>query len=485
MKTILNVIKKELPPAAFAVKTALFVMLITAFVSCAKDADSFRNERRVTGKVSFLDVLNARTLIIGGEESSLKSDGSISVAPGSSLFKVTEDGVIQEIRYWQIDTIYVETEDGMDIEIDSVEMTTIIYPVHIFNVTDDYLIVSFNEENEGDQHHPYEYDFLVRKSDGAVYEMPPGRRPVSYFSHYNRMFANEDVSSSIQSDQQGHIYFMGAGDIYKLNLLNPENLTLEQLTTGGHTGEGVSNYRVNADGHIIYNSAGISTERITRIRYSNGGLAYPEKRIVPFWVGFDNNFYFSYTPPYSLEESMMPVIERMQVEDGQATYEPAGIIDHPEAELTYLENSYVFKIRNHNKIVIMELNDHMEQAGKVVAEVYNSEGTVKTFLMSELGLTSVNIGISSDNYYYITGMDNNQPVILRVDPSVFPHNAGHLVPRGELDIYEMVVSADDYITFHALRMSDGKVIIGTISPSGTVNELDEIGTEIMQLARIR
>lgn len=485
MGTIFKKKVKLLPVAAIAFKTALFSMLIATFVSCEKDADSFRHETRVSGKVSFLDVLDARALIIGGEESSLKSDGPVSVAPGSSLFKVTEDGVIQEIRYWQIDTVYIETEKGTDIEIDSVEMTTIIYPVHVFNVTDDYLIVSFNEENEDDIYHPWEYDFLVRKSDGAVYEMPPGRRPVTYFSHFNQMFANEDVSSAIQSDLHGNVYFMGAGDIYKLSLLNPQNLTLEQLTTGGNTGEGVMNYRVNGDGHIVFSSGGISTQSVTRIRYNGGGLAYPEKSIVPYWVGFDNNFYFSYTPPYSLQESMMPVIGKMQIENDQVNYETTGIIDHPESELTYLESSYIFKMKNINKIVVMQLKDNMEERGKVVAEVYNSEGSIRAFPMSELGLTSIKIGISSDNYYYITGMDNNQPVILKVDPSIFPHSAEHLVPKGELDIYEMVVSADDYITFHGLRMSDGKTITGTISPDGTVNEMEEIGTAIMQLAKIQ
>ncbi len=84
-------------------------------------------------------------------------------------------------------------------------------------------------------------------------------------------------------------------------------------------------------------------------------------------------------------------------------------------KLTYLESSYIFKMKNLNKIVVMQLNDHM----------------------------------------------------------------------GEPDIYEMVVSADDHITFHGLRMSDGKTITGTISPDGTVNEMEQIGTGIMWLVKIQ
>ena len=119
------------------------------------------------------------------------------------------------------------------------------------------------------------------------------------------------------------------------------------------------------------------------------------------------------------------------------------------------------------------------------AEVYNNEGTVKAFSTDALGITSISIGVSSDNYYYISGMDGNQPVLLRVDPSVFPHQAEHLLPRGSHDIYKMVVTSDDFVAFHALRMSDGNIIIGEISPSGVVTELDDIGTEVIQLVRIQ
>jgi hypothetical protein len=461
----------------------LYIFIIT-ITGCEK-TESFRNETRIEGKISFIDVLNARALILGGEESQLKSDGGLNVAPGSSLFKITEDGVVQEIKYWQIDTIYIETETGIRVETDSLELTTIIYPVYIFEASDNYLIICFDEENENDPTHPYEHDFLIRKSDGAVFELPPGRRPETRWTHYNQMFRNEDASVLIQQDTDENIYFLGGGDIQKLSTQNPDHLTIHQLTTGGHTGEGVMNYRVNGDGHIVFNSGGISTPSSTRVRFGGGGLAYPEKNIVPFWLGFDNSFYYSYKPEYSPGGANYPVIEKLVVGSGEITHQPVGAVAHPDAEHTSLMRSFIFKIRNANKIVVMGFGTDMWQGGQMAAEVYNSEGIIKPFKTGDLGITSINIGVSSDNFYYVSGLDGNQPVLLKVDPSGFPHQAEHLLPKGSHDIYKMVVTQDDYVVFHALRMSDGNVITGEISPAGVVTELEDIGTGVLQLVQIQ
>jgi hypothetical protein len=464
--------------------TFLSIFLLVTMSGCEK-TESFRNETRVEGKMSFLDVISARALMLGGKAGTLKSDGSLQVGPGSSLFKITEEGIIQEIKYWQIDTIYIETEDGIEIEIDSTELTNVIYPVHIFDASDDYLIICFDEEKEGDTHHPYEYEFLIRKSDGAVFELPPGRRPLTRWTHYNQMFRNEEASVVIQHDPSDNIYYLGGGDIQKLSTQNPDNLTLHQLTTGGHTGEGVMNYRVNGDGHIIFKSGGISTASSTRIRNSNGQLQYPEKDIIPFWRGFDNSFYYSFKPEYSPGGDNYPVIEKLSVNNGNVSYDRIGAVVHADAEHTALVNSFIFKVKNANKIVVLGFGTDMWQGGIMGAEVYNSEGVIKAFTIDDLGITSINMGISSDNYYYVSGLDGNQPVLLKIDPSGFPHQVESLLPRGSHDLYKMVVTADDYVFFHALRMSDGNIIIGEISPGGTVTELEDIGTDVLQLVRIQ
>ena len=460
--------------------------LIFMFTTCNKNDDNFFEERRVQGKISFLDVMDARALILGGDGDNLKSAGLASDTLGNTIFKITEEGVVQEVTYWQVDTIYTETEDGMQIKIDSVELTNTLYPVHIFNADDNHLIVCFDQITEEDPNGYIELEYLVRKSDGAVFELPMGYRPQTGWSHFNQMFKNEESSVLIQQDEAGYIYFVGKGDIIKLSTQNPENVTFQQITSTEVSGEGVSNYRVNGAGHIIFNSEGISTPRVTRIRFSNGGLAYPDKNITPFWLGFDNNFYFSYTPAYQAGVPSMPVIEKLTIDNGQINYEMIGEVNHPDADLTYLGiNSCIFRMRAVNKIVVMDFGDPMEQIGDVVAEVYNTENQVKAFSMDELGITTIDIGLCSDNYYYLAGLNGNQPVLLKVDPSVFPHSVQQLVPEGSYDIYKMAVTSDDYLMIHALRMSDGNNVISQISPTGEVTQMEDIGTEVIQLVQIR
>jgi hypothetical protein len=461
-----------------------FLMLL--FTSCQKNDDNFFEERRVQGRISFLDVVDARALILGGDEGNLKSEGLTTGTPENSIFKITEDGVVQEITYWQIDTIYIETEDGMETKIDSVELTNTLYPVHIFNADDNHLIVCFDQVAEEATNGYFELEYLVRKSDGAVFELPLGYRPITRWSHFNQMFKNEESSVLIQTDEAGYIYFVGKNDIIKLSTQNPENITFQQITTTEVSGEGVTNYRVNGAGHIIFNSEGISNPRVTKLRFSSGGLAYPNKNIIPFWLGFDNSFYYSYTPDYQPGVPSMPVVEKLTIENGQINYEKIGEVNHPDADLTYMGiGSFIFRMEAINKIVVMDFVDNMDQIGDVVAEVYNNENQVKVFSMEELGITSINIGLCSDNYYYLAGLNGNQPVLLKVNPSVFPHSVEQLVPEGSYDIYKMAVTSDDYVMIHALRMSDGNHVISQISPTGVITQMEDIGTEVIQLVQIR
>jgi hypothetical protein len=111
--------------------------------------------------------------------------------------------------------------------------------------------------------------------------------------------------------------------------------------------------------------------------------------------------------------------------------------------------------------------------------------TVKSFGMDQLGVSEISFGASSGNFYYLAGRDDFLPVLVKVDPSAFPHRAEYLVPKGELDIFSMVVSANDVVTFHALSMSSNGIIIGEISPDGMITVHEKTGTEPMQLIRLQ
>jgi hypothetical protein len=460
-------------------------IIIIMPMSCDKTNDDPPEERRVEGGLSFLDVIDARALILGGNTGGLKSAGQVTESADNSLFKITEEGVVQEITYWMIDTIYTQTEEGEQMRIDSVEVTNTLFPAYLFNADENHLIVCFDMETDEDQNGYIELDYLVRKTDGAVFQLPYGLRPLTATYHHNPMFRNEDITVLVQKDEAGHIYYIGKGDLQKISTLDPQNVTVQQLTTGGESGEGVSNFRVNGSGNILFISGGATTGNVTKIRFSNGGLAYPEKSVTPFWLGFDNNFYFSYTPPYDAGSPSMPVVERITMANQQVSYEYVGEVNHPEANLTTMNGSYFFRLDALNKIVVMDFGDAMNQIGNVVAEVYNTDMEVKAFPMADLGITKINLTACSGNYYYLAGLNGNQPVLLKVDPSVFPHQPQQLVPQGSYDVYKMAVTSDNYVLMHALRMSDGNTVISQISPSGEITQLEDIGSEIIQLVQVR
>ncbi len=453
------------------------MMLMLLFLTNC-DKDTFRHETKVEGRIGFLDIVNAQTLIIAPGEGILKSGGTKSSGTGSSLFKITDDGLFQEIRYYRVDTTYIETEEGTELQVDSTELTNTIFPAQIVNATEEYIIATFVEEPYLELRHATQYNYLARKSDGAVFVLP-SENPQLFdeWDHWRNMFKNE-TAASIQTDLAGNIYYIGGGTLYKLNIQDPENLTLQGVVSSTSI-EGMdapTNFRVNSAGNILYNAeSGAAMKQ--RIRYHSGRLEYPEKTLFPYWKGFDNQIYHAQRAVPVFGDPWYPLVEKIILENEEAAYEEVGRIEHPEAELAYLSGAYIFKMKNLNKIIVPD--------GKVVAEVYNDEMRVRGFGMDKLGISDIRFGANSDNYFYLAGMDDNLPSLVRVDPSVFPHEATDLVPKGELDIYKMIVSANDVVTFNALRMSTGNVIIGEISPDGVITEFEEISSQVMQLVRIQ
>ena len=73
-----------------------------------------------------------------------------------------------------------------------------------------------------------------------------------------------------------------------------------------------------------------------------------------------------------------------------------------------------------------------------------------------------------------------------VRESTHKNIGGALNTRKTYDIYNFNVTSDDNITFSALRMNDGKKVLGKILADGTLSITDEsINKEITILERIR
>lgn len=439
--------------------------------SCLKD-DEFRLEQNVTGTLRFLDIMDARALVVTAKGNT-KSGTS---KPGASLLKITESGQLVKVRYYRIDSLITQTQEGVFVETDSIELTDYVYPIQMVDLSSRYILASFGEENGQNEEQPFAYNFIVRKSDGSVFYFP-GFIPVVQNDRedYSEMFYNEQ--STIQEDNAGNLYYLGGWILHKLNVQNLANIRIEQLSYGGAE-DGILNFRINKDQHMVFTTMDEEAPEGIKFRFSNGKIINSPREMIPYWLGFDESFYYSH-----LNEQGFPEIIKVIINNNEIAYESIGEFNNPALANVPLENGFQFKLEQLNKIIIVS-NPNSTANSPVVTEVYNDEQTLKAFNLSELGLSSITRGVNNDNYYYLSGLDNGQHSLKKVDASVFPHNVVDLIPKGELEIFNMVVSAQNVITFHGIRPAGVNSILGEIAADGTITEFGEVTSEVFHLQNL-
>ena len=445
-------------------------------------------ETKITGNMNPLDIVGASALVI--VPPSVGAQGFFTSGieePTSRLFKITDNGdgmEYKEVTYTRTETVRIENEEGEIEEYEEeVDITHTVFPVAIIDLNENYFIACFNEEAD-DVMGYIEYNYLVRKHDGAVFVMPDSRPLIGTIDHvYRNMFANEDFSDFIQTDGEGNIYYLCPAEVNRLNIEDPENITYEPLTQALYQHErGVYNYRVNSQGHIKYfhlSDSG-SLQVLVRINQDPPSLIYFFPDDIPFWVGFDGEIYrekdgvikrlriFSNThPPYELEN-----VGTLEISD-------------PDTEYVCFEEPYIFKISNSTQIITVGSYANGRGDHLLVAEVYDS---TRTFRLSELGLSSIKMGINSDKYYYLAGLNHsNVPVLIRVDPAEYtPENHHEYMTLLEgYDIYKMSVSSDDVVTFNAQRLSPMSIVLGQVSDPDNETIIEENAPQVHQLVQIQ
>jgi hypothetical protein len=118
-----------------------------------------------------------------------------------------------------------------------------------------------------------------------------------------------------------------------------------------------------------------------------------------------------------------------------------------------------------------------------IVEMENPNNTPRQISIQEI--STIQIVSQSDDYYYLFGMNGlMQPLLLRVNPT--NDSVSVLLQPDQYEVYKMTVSSDNEITFNAMRMSNGNIVIGRISASGQISIMDTtINTEVIVLERIR
>jgi hypothetical protein len=180
--------------------------------------------------IAAMDITDAASLFIAPS-----SSVPPSLAAGDSgqnrLFKVTDDGYVEEVSYLD--------EEGN-------EITNSAIPNVIYNIKD-YVIVCFDSFYTGAIFYHGPAGYLVRKTDGAVFSLDNVGLPDAdgQFDHYKN-------ARVVQQDSQGNIYYSAdyGRVIIKINVSDPDNLTKTDFAAiPGNTRYG---YDIAPAGHAIY-----------------------------------------------------------------------------------------------------------------------------------------------------------------------------------------------------------------------------------------
>jgi len=412
------------------------------FGSCSKDKNN--------SQLAKLDIKGAASLFIAPSG----SGGTRSTTDGvNRLFKISDDGVIQEVSYLD--------EDGNQIE------ETLVPEMMYFIDNSDYFVAVFRNPNGIGSY------YLVRKSDGAVFVLETTGIVVSQSSRTGG-FRNSEI---IVQDASKNLYFY-ASRVFKLDVSNPNSLTSEPVTPDT---EIPYNFTVSANGDVFYSPMpiGVGHWSSPRVRKSNGGLfnVPGENHLYNSWTGLDGKIRFLGQQKTNNETYITeyPLITVNIDSSGDSVDEE--ILE--DISVLYFQ-FYTHILRFNSRIVLL---GNLHPNGVNILEIENASKTPRN--IPAPAMSSFRIAISSNNFIYLSGNNaSQQPVLFKIN--VATSEAKSLFTAGAYDIFAMTVSANDELTFNALRMSDGKKIIGTISSSEELKIIDEqLNSEVVVLERIQ
>ena len=221
--------------------------------------------------------------------------------------------------------------------------------------------------------------------------------------------------------------------IVRVDLSGVDSLASETVTPST---DYVYSFDVDGQGNVIYYGilSSDSSNYIYRIRKSNGGLYnYAVSGGNSFWIG-----------NYNLTQNSYASI----------------------SERLYTDNAYKIEMRNKNLVLAIDTYGR-------IFELYNSAANPRQVSPAGLDLKSTIAVDSTENFYYIAGKDSSgNAFLVKIDPDT--DTCSNILSNNDYEVYTFTASETDGITFNALRMSDGKKIIGKVGINGgAVTVIDE------------
>ncbi|WP_406034930.1 hypothetical protein [Treponema saccharophilum] len=423
--------------------------LLMNFASCSDDDEEEYFDSKISN-LKFLSIENAKNLYISTDNTAGRA-----ASDTKKIFKITEDGYTEEVKYLD--------EDNKEVSLGYTQ------PCAIQPVNDEYIFVGFGYGGNS-----ISSSYLVRKTDGTVFSLENAGNPDKISSSYK----NEKL---LKTDKNNNLYFLSYGSgikkVVKVNLSGIDSLS---ATTVSASTDYVYNFDVDWNGNVIYKGylTSDSSNAVRRLRKANGGLANLSENNA-LWIGLDGTIYYFNGSKYdsTTYTASYPIYKITVNSDGAINDTLYGNFE--ASAYFYQDWSYKLELQNEILIIYASGNDSK------IYEVYNETGTPRVVSLDSLSMKSVTAVASTENFYYIAGTDkSNNTFLIKVDPTDDSYT--NLLPQNDYDVYSFTASETDGIIFNALRMNDGKKIIGKVGiDGGDVTMIDEESdVQITYLERI-
>ena len=278
-------------------KNIIYTLLTACIVtSCADVPEEYSNTSTLskTNDLQYIDIANAKSLYISSSTGRTSSRGSSK----NKVFKITEEGAVEEVEY--------KDEDNKTYTITRT-------PIAIDVVDENYIVFSFgdNVETPGSC-------YLTNKKTGVVHVLGTSRWNNSPVESKCPIPQSNSRDKKILTDNNSNLYYRILGgehgtyySIRQVNYSNPKNITTTQITD---VNESIEHFVVDSGGNIAYNTLPTTNSKV-------------------FWIGFDGEIKYNDTDVHLTSDYY-----KLYLDDKLIIFDPMGngkyIIDNGEEMIT-------------------------------------------------------------------------------------------------------------------------------------------------------
>ncbi len=278
-------------------KNIIYTILTACIVaSCADVPEEYSDTNTLEKSASsndlqYIDIANAKSLFISN--STGRTSSRLLGNKGNKLFKLTEDGAVEEVEY--------KDEDNKTHTITS-------SPIAVDVVDENYIVFSF-----GSGVRNINSCYLTNKETGTVYVLGDNESA----GKSKCPLPQESRDKKILTDGKENLYYRYYGgedgsrySIRQVNYSNPKNVVATQITNDN---ESIDNFVVDSEGNVAYNIQG--------------------RNYKVFWIGFDGKIKYDNT------NSILTMGHyKLYLDDKLILFDPMGngkyIIDNGEEMVT-------------------------------------------------------------------------------------------------------------------------------------------------------